>query len=762
MRTASKRTFAWKLFKKTGRLRLTAFEFEFVSSEGDTCNLKGGQAEPLSDHWSNGPLASDQQQQQQQQQQTELLSYRCASRRRAAVRSQTDSSAAQVGPLHCVSAAPNSFFFYFTLSNLRLPACVKPMRNSYYRPSLRQGPLLRRLLLFRPRLLFPAAAVSLFLALAALYKGCASLTGSSSYSSSSSSNKGAAPEILPSDSVGFSSNSTSSSSGGPLTSNSNISSFWGPLSSNSTISSFWGPLDSSSTVSGSDSPWSGSSRSSLYSGSSSSSGTSSSVEDSEFPAIVLSRLLAPPPGGWGGAGGDLAAAEAQQQKAPFACLVVAVADGDTLHCVKVDTDAAVFSFASQQQLQAVAPLSAVLQTPSEVYVHRKEKPQLRLDPWPSRCGTLAACATKVRLYGIDTPEMARGPPSARKSGGSHKNGEGPFPTPPTSAQASPPAQEGVRGVPPSESAAQEGGGGPPGGGAGVAAPSKPLPPYGSAELDVGGQALGVAAAASLADQTLGRVVLLQPLKKDNFGRTLGRVLLPTVAFRQLDGAPAFALFFQRLFARIALEAGKALLGRLGDLRFQQVVGMLLQLLRQSEGAGGPSVLEGLPWAREALGFLLEGLLPLDPASTNKPTTSQQQTDSPAAAAAAAVAAGAAGRPQAADRRREVSLRFPGAPVAYLMQLLQDLEPPLLVDASEVLVQQGLSHLYGGGALGGNKERLQQLLQTAKENRRGLWGLPPSLHRSPKQYRKEMRRWGPRAEEDLLAAGGPPRGRGGPP
>ncbi|KAL8432896.1 hypothetical protein ACSSS7_004299 [Eimeria intestinalis] len=408
-------------------------------------------------------------------------------------------------------------------------------------------------------------------------------------------------------------------------------------------------------------------------------------EDSDFTSIILSRLLAPPAIGYP----DLDEEEAQR-KAPYACLVLLVADGDTLHCARVTSDAAVLAYMHSELHRSLVPVSVALATPVEVYMNRTTRPQLVVSPWPARCGGLTSCAVKVRLYAIDTPEMSKG-------------GTRPFPR----ERESPHGANAAAGLGPKDS---------------LETSRRPFPPYGSAELDIGGQPLGVAAAASLADRVLGRVVLVQPLKKDIYGRTLARILVPTVQYKQLEGPALFSRYFQQLFSYIAAEAARLLVPGGDDLALE-LVERLREALRDADGPGGLPILAALPLARQVLRLILA-----------QPFRNESPQARPAEG----------GPPQGRDEEPAVkALRRhpPGGDAAFLLKLLEERNPPLLYDASELLVQQGLCHLYKGGSYAGRRDRLRRQLLLAKENRKGLWGLPVEYQEDPAEYRRRKRRAG---------------------
>ncbi|KAL8448611.1 hypothetical protein Emag_003926 [Eimeria magna] len=407
-------------------------------------------------------------------------------------------------------------------------------------------------------------------------------------------------------------------------------------------------------------------------------------EDSDFTSIILSRLLAPP-----AIGAPELDEEEALRRAPFACLVLLVVDGDTLHCARVTSDAAVYAYMHRELHKSMVPVSVSLATPVEVYMNRSTRPQLVVSPWPTRCGGLASCAVKVRLYAIDTPEISRG-----------------------GSRTSPREQDSPR-----EAAGAAPGAGKPDN---VETTRRPFPPYGSAELDIGGQPLGVAAAASLADRVLGRVVLLQPLRKDIYGRTLARIVIPTVMYRQLEGPALFSRYFQQLFSHIAAEASRLLLPGGDDLAIE-LVQRLKEALRESDGPGGLPILSALPLARQVLRLILEQPFRNEVPQARPPEEGSTQV-------------------RDVDSLAEAQRRHPpGGDAAFLLRILEERSPALLYDASELLVQQGLCHLYKGGSYAGRRERLQRQLLIAKEKRKGLWGLPVEFQEDPAKYRRRKRR-----------------------
>ncbi|CDJ37729.1 hypothetical protein, conserved [Eimeria tenella] len=396
------------------------------------------------------------------------------------------------------------------------------------------------------------------------------------------------------------------------------------------------------------------------------SGGSSNLQDilkdpsrSKFPAIIISSLLSPKPVVW---------VLGEHPRVPFACLVVIVVDGDTLRCVPVESDFDVYVHLESQQEQALEPLSNALGTSTSKYVEQEKPPQLVLSPWPSRCSPLPVCTLRIRLYAIDAPETWKGKPKPAAAAG-----------------------------------------------------EKRAVAYGSAHLDVGGQPLGVAASAALAAMVLGRVVLLQPLRNDRYGRLLARVLVPSVTSEQTDGPQAFGDYIQQLSLLVAThnEAGNAPSGKHRGNSFKSE--------RLSYNA---LPAEGHPkkWERHEVG--LDGLkAQQDPlmALSAASEALQQIVGSPEVPLPALWKGSSLGGKESGQR---VSLKT-----------LEEAQPPLLHDASDAMLRRGLSSLYTGrgAAYAGRLQQLQLQQQAAISSSEGIWGLPPSLRQSPAEYKRANRR-----------------------
>lgn len=360
---------------------------------------------------------------------------------------------------------------------------------------------------------------------------------------------------------------------------------------------------------------------------------------SDFSSIIISRLLSADPGN---------PSVDRDTRAPLACLVVVVTDGDTLRCVPVASDIEVSAHLTPDQRRALSSTNSALVNLPEVYVNRTTLPKLRLDPWPSRCVPLDSCTLKVRLYGIDAPEMNKGGSRA----------------PPRSLQ---------------------------------------IPPgllYGSAPLDVGGQPLGVAAAAALADAVLGRVVLIQSLQKDRYNRILARVVLPLVTDRAVEGPLAFDRYFKTLFSHIALISAQSTVPLGASFGPSKEALINSQRLTKALEQGPP--FHAFSLARETLRLLLGA--------------------------------------QAPDGSFGGHKWRPGEGEAFLLATLEERDPLLLIDMSDLMLRRGLSSLYTGGGrvYAGRKEKLMEHQKSAQDNRMGIWALPDELRETPAGYKRRTR------------------------
>ncbi|CDI75022.1 hypothetical protein, conserved [Eimeria praecox] len=511
-----------------------------------------------------------------------------------------------------------------------------------------------------------------------------------------------------------------------------------------------------------------------------------SIFHSSFAAIIISRLLSSSLEG---------VVETKTQSKPFTCFVVIVIDGDTLRCVPVASDAEVYVHLNSEHQKTLVPISAAIDTPTEVYVHRNTPPQLELSPWPSRCSPVSACTIKVRLYGIDAPEMRKDKKRIA--------------TATATAAAIAAATAAAAATPQAAAATSE------------------EEEYGSVHLDVGGQPLGVAAAAALSDMVLGRVVLLQPLQEDRYKRLLARVLLPSVSSEETEGAPAFSSYIYSLAQHItklperearpaSYKTATASTTDRGRSRISSKASINKNSNNKNEknnttgGAGAPKETQrsasksppsagskggGAPStaAKDSGGASSEGHTGGTKGGGGASKGGSSKGGGPQGASQGAPKGGASvsgthaspsgtkALPAAAEKLAE-ALKTPevkadpfevlglarealqqtvgplGAPrenagdtegrrEVKLLHLLEERQPPLLYDVSDVMLRRGLSSLYTAknAVYAGRKPQLRRQQQTAINNKEGIWGLSPTIRENPSVYKRRLR--------DREAAGG---------
>ncbi|OEH74895.1 hypothetical protein cyc_07101 [Cyclospora cayetanensis] len=383
---------------------------------------------------------------------------------------------------------------------------------------------------------------------------------------------------------------------------------------------------------------------------------------SAFPAITLSWLLT---------GEPHPPAAPSHESAPFACLVAVVVDGDTIRCIPVLTDAEVSIHFPAQQQPTLRPLLAALENLTTVYSNLRAPPQLTLPTVASSCSPISSCTLNVRLYAIDAPETRK---------------------------------RGIRKADPDSRGKEQ------------APEALPSMVYGSAFLDVGGQPLGVAAAAALADMVLGRVVLVVPLRLDQYKRILARVLLPAVTHRSTEGSMAFASYFHAVFTHIAAQAIPTdSEGQLVNKAPPKEAGQSAQRLVEALEApySQKETLHALAIAKDTLWKLRK------PSGFSRPSKSSNS-------------------PDLEEGPRESGARVREA--CYLLQILEQSRIPLLFDVSDVLLRRGLSVLYTGGGrvYAGRRPQLEELQRTAERNKEGIWGLPIELRESPMEYKRRKK------------------------
>ncbi|CDI75158.1 hypothetical protein, conserved [Eimeria praecox] len=184
-----------------------------------------------------------------------------------------------------------------------------------------------------------------------------------------------------------------------------------------------------------------------------------------------------------------------------AALIAETVDGKTVKCVPLTALAGLESRLDDEEAKKVPPVIEALRVPSTTYVDLESFPQTKMG-YIIRKGQDSE-TKRFQLAGVAVPKAQLGEELVAMNG--------------------------------------------------------PLPSdrsYGSEHLDVGGEPLGVAAAASLADLVLGRVVLLQVLHTEEDGTWVGNILMPVACDSRVDGSENAEKLYRSL-ARMTLMRGKA-------------------------------------------------------------------------------------------------------------------------------------------------------------------------------------------------------------
>lgn len=229
--------------------------------------------------------------------------------------------------------------------------------------------------------------------------------------------------------------------------------------------------------------------------------TAESSEFSDPPALKIAELLRPRRKDSGGSGqpsgsGD---SDADVDTGLYAALFVEIADGSTVRFVRVTRADSLSARLSRDDAKKVPSVLKALKVLAKTYTDIQEPAQWQLkylliqghDP----------DARRVRLSDVRTPQVDLEDALVKAEHRAH--------------------------------------------GLSVA--------YGSQPLDVGGEPMGVAAAACLSDLVLGRVVLLQLLGFDSSDRLTGRLLLPAVCDAEVDGREAVDKFYRCLATSTLLK-----------------------------------------------------------------------------------------------------------------------------------------------------------------------------------------------------------------
>ncbi|PFH37640.1 hypothetical protein BESB_040980 [Besnoitia besnoiti] len=233
----------------------------------------------------------------------------------------------------------------------------------------------------------------------------------------------------------------------------------------------------------------------------------------------------------------------------------------------------------------------------------------------------------------------------------------------------------------------------------------PLPPGDRVDIDAGGQPFGVAAAARLAAEALGRVVLVKHLGLDRYGRTLARVFRVTregafvEAVRNATTEPKGPLQTAEEAAggRDAHAAAERDTGAPRDTDpgadTRRLAGQAAAVKRRSRSAGAPRV---------------AGLAP------------------GAAKSEAQKLVARAG----ADERR----------VARALFVEQVLNSKNTEDIGDVLLREGLAVAYtrGGAKFDEREKELLALEHKAQQRAVGVWSVPESVREAPHEYRRRQR------------------------
>ncbi|KEP60987.1 UNVERIFIED_CONTAM: nuclease, putative [Hammondia hammondi] len=413
----------------------------------------------------------------------------------------------------------------------------------------------------------------------------------------------------------------------------------------------------------------------------------------------------------------------QKPGAYFVCLAVVVMDGDGFRCVEI-LDSRVLaahvgeeSFAAAERRAAAAlssprTLAFALSTLSALLPVRllfaaaaapansgdsAVFPPYQQSPWPGRCRPLSRCTVVVRLAAIDAPETAkRGSKEERQkvlsSGVKQKGEEG-------------------RGSPEKSEA--------------VAQNSNRV-----SDIDAGGQPFGVAAAARLASEILGRVVLVKHLGKDRYGRTLARV------FRVAHEA-SFVAAVQAALKEVtgALATG----GKPREKQKKNVGGKEASQPREKEKNAGEK--EEQEEAGEGYGPGTSG---------RRLSVKRSRRHRSGGVSAAGVAAFAGGVAVGLMKTRAETLKHhvqekvvngeTGSRELAAQIFVEEVLEKNMKEVADVLLSEGLAVVYtqGGAKFDGRKSKFLAIEREAREHKLGFWGIPEDARESPAEYKKRKR------------------------
>ncbi|CDJ41836.1 hypothetical protein, conserved [Eimeria tenella] len=253
-----------------------------------------------------------------------------------------------------------------------------------------------------------------------------------------------------------------------------------------------------------------------------------SGERSDFPALLIAQLLnhalAPE-------GGSRKRGDQMSQGLIFAALVVRVVDGDTVRLVPVLSDEAVRIHVDPAERQRRSTVKAAMSGSTRWIMDCPFYPEVELSSWSSEEKSEEKMSMDTRsiltqVYGIDAPEVRVGGVRHRYTGRCDYT---------------------------------------------------QTVDYGSFDLDIGGQPLGVAATRALAELVLGRVVLVKNLGRDRYKRLIGRIFVSAVSDRLVDKEHKYKEFFAALLSRMR---GKGLVE--GSLATTGVEGVVEAVKRLSE------------------------------------------------------------------------------------------------------------------------------------------------------------------------------------
>ncbi|KFG99644.1 putative nuclease [Toxoplasma gondii VAND] len=410
----------------------------------------------------------------------------------------------------------------------------------------------------------------------------------------------------------------------------------------------------------------------------------------------------------------------------FVCLVVVVMDGDGFRCVEI-ADSRVLAahvgdefFEKAAERRTAAALSSpyalafALSTLSVLLPVRllfaaaaapansgdsAVFPPYQQRPWAGRCRPLSRCTVVVRLAAIDAPETAkRGSEAERpklpRSGFKQKGAEGRRSAAKSEADA--PNANRV------------------------------------SDVDAGGQPFGVAAAARLASEVLGRVVLVKDLGKDQYGRTLARVF--RVAHEASFVAAVQAAMKEAV--RGALAPG----GKPREKHKKKSV--------EEKEASKPREKEKNVEEKEEQEEAAEAYEPGTSGRRLSVKRSRRQRSGGVSAAGVAAFAGGVAvglmKTRADAFKHQVQQKVvngeAGSRELAAQIFVEEVLEKNMKEVADVLLSEGLAVVYtqGGAKFDGRRSKFLAIEREARERKLGFWGIPEDARETPAEYKKRKR------------------------